>query len=125
MNNVFEIATREKYRFPFRGLISVEDLWDLTPEQLDSVFKTLNSQKKKSNEESLLSVNGDEDVQLNNMIAIVKHIVVVKLTEIEARNKANEKREQKQKILAILHEKQDAALHNKTEEELLAMLDNL
>ena len=25
--NVFEIATRNKYRFPYRGQISVEDMW--------------------------------------------------------------------------------------------------
>lgn len=123
--NIFESATRNKYRFPFRGIITVEDLWDLTPEQLDSIFKTLNSQKKKSNEESLLAVSGEEDIQLNNMIEIVKHVVTVKLTEAEARNKAAEKREQKQKILAILNEKQDAALHDKSVEELQAMLANI
>ena len=89
--NIFEIATRNKLRFPFRGSISVEDLWDLTPENLDVVFKTLNSQKKKANEESLLSAQADADVELNTMIEIVKHIVVVKLAEAEARAKAKEK----------------------------------
>lgn len=123
--NIFEIATRNKYRFPFRGSVSVEDLWDLSPENLDTVFKTLNSQKKKVNEESLLSASVDEDVELNTMIAIVKHIVAVKLDEISARNKAKEKKEQKQKILSILNAKQDEALQGKSIDELQAMLDGL
>lgn len=123
--NIFEIATRNKYRFPFRGSVSVEDLWELSPENLDTVFKALNSQKKKVNEESLLSASVDEDVELNTMIAIVKHIVAVKLDEISARNKAKEKKEQKQKILSILNAKQDEALHGKSIDELQAMLDGL
>ena len=44
--NMFEVATREKMRFPFKGMISVEDLWDLSVQNLDKVFKTLNSQRK-------------------------------------------------------------------------------
>ena len=123
--NIFEIATRNKYRFPFRGSVSVEDLWELSPENLDTVFKALNSQKKKVNEESLLSASVDEDVELNTMIAIVKHIVAVKLDEISARNKAKEKKEQKQKILSILNAKQDEALQGKSIDELQAMLDGL
>ena len=45
--NMFEIATRNKFRFPFKGVISTEDLWDLSVESLDNVFKTLNSEMKK------------------------------------------------------------------------------
>lgn len=123
--NIFEVATRHKFRFPFRGSISVEDLWDLTPENLDTIFKTLNSQKKKANEESLLSTNTSEDFELNTMIAIVKHIVSVKLDEINARNRAKAKREQQQKILSILNAKEDEALQNKSIDELQAMLENL
>ena len=47
---LFETATRNKMRFPFRGMISVEDLWDLSLTNLDSVFKTLNAEAKKSEE---------------------------------------------------------------------------
>ena len=49
---MFEIATRQKFRFPYHGSISVEDLWDLTPANLDTVYKALNSQKKQTEEES-------------------------------------------------------------------------
>lgn len=123
--NIFEIATRNKFRFPFRGSVSVEDLWDLTPENLDAVFKTLNSQKKKVNEESLLSASTNEDVELDTMIAIVKHIVTVKLDERASRDKAKAKKEQKQKILSVLNAKQDEELQNKSPAELQAMLDAL
>lgn len=124
-NNIFEVATREKFRFQFNGLVSVEDLWDLTVEKLDSVFKTLNSQVKKVNEESLLGKRTSEDDVLDTKIEIVKYIVQVKLAEENTRLKAKAKREQKQKIMGILSEKQDADLHNKSADELKAMLDEL
>lgn len=41
---MFETAVRNKMRFPYKGQISVEDLWDLDVNALDGVFKTLNSQ---------------------------------------------------------------------------------
>lgn len=122
---IFEIATREKFRFPFRGMVSVEDLWDLSPENLDEVFKVLNSQRKKVNEESLLSVGTEEDAELTMKIDIVKYIVDVKLQEREASMKAAEKKEKKQKIMAILNMKQDEDLRNMSSDELKAMLDNL
>ena len=50
ITNIFEAATKEKYRFPFKGMISVEDLWDLKLQDLDSVFKSLNKQKKQNEE---------------------------------------------------------------------------
>lgn len=123
--NIFEVATRAKFRFSFRGLISVEDLWDLSLENLDSIFKNLNSQVKASKEDSLLQIKSEANETLDTMIEIVKHIVSVKLAENEVRAKIREKREQKQKILAIMSEKQDEELHSKTVEELSAMLDNL
>lgn len=37
LTNIFEKATKEKYRFPFKGQVSVEDLWDLKLQDLDSI----------------------------------------------------------------------------------------
>lgn len=122
---MFETATRSKFRFPFKGMVSVEDLWDLSPENLDSIFKTLNSQVKKAKEESLLVTKTKEDETLNTMIEIVKYIVNVKLAEENARLQAKEQREKRQKIMEILSAKQDADLQNKSVEELQAMLNEL
>lgn len=124
-NKMFEVAVRNKFRFPCKGFISTEDLWDLSVQQLDSIFKTLKSQEKKAQEESLLEVRTPEDEVLMAKIEIVKHIVAVKLDEAKQAERAKENRDQKQKILGILAEKQDADLRNKTPEELQAMLNQL
>ena len=53
--NLFEVATRKQYRFPYKGNASVEDLWHLPLKELDAVFKILNAEAKKTEEESLLN----------------------------------------------------------------------
>ena len=122
---MFEIAVRSKMRFPFRGMVSVEDLFDLSVKDLDSVFKSLNSQVKQAKEESLLDTKSKEDEVLDLQIDIVKYIVKVKQEEEIARLNARAKREQKQKIMSILSVKQDEDLQNKSAEELQAMLGEL
>lgn len=123
--NMFEIATKNKLRFPFKGLISTEDLWDLPLSSLDSIFKTLNAEMKKVSEESLLNVKTKEDETLEIKIEIVKHIANIKMEEAEHKRKAKEVKEQKQKILEVLQAKKDEALQNKTPEELEEMLKSL
>lgn len=123
--NLFEVATRSKMRFPYKGNISVEDLWDLPLAALDSVFKTLNAQIKQTKEESLLSTKTKEDETLEMQIEIVKHVVSVKLTEKAARESALEKKEKKQKIMQIMAAKQDEALQNASMDDLQKMLNEL
>lgn len=122
---MFENAIRGKFRFPFKGMISVEDLWDLSVRDLDTVFKSLNSQVKKAKEESLLDTKTKEDETLDTMIEIVKYIVAIKLTEEQQRHQVKEQREQKQKIMEILSAKKDEDLQNKSVEELQKMLNEL
>ena len=123
--NMFEVATREKMRFPFKGTISVEDLWDLNVQNLDKVFKTLNSQRKEVQEESLLDTKSSEDERLETQIEIVKYIVNVKLEEQAARVKAAKNKEKKQKIMALMAKKDDEAMENMSKEELQKLLDEL
>lgn len=125
MEKMFEIAIRNKMRFPFKGLISVEDLWDLNVRELDNIFKTLNAQVKKSQEESLLATKSKEDEILSVQIEIVKYIVDTKLAEAEAIKQSRELKEKKQKIMELISAKQDEDLHNKSVDELQAMLAEL
>lgn len=123
--NIFEYAVRNKVRFPFKGMISVEDLWDLSLTNLDSIYKILNKQVKQSEEESLLTTKNSVDTELEVQIEIIKHIVSVKLKEQEAREKAVAKNAQKQKIMSIIATKEDEALQNSSVEDLRKMLDEL
>lgn len=116
--NLFEIATRNNYQFPFRGMINVIDLWDLPLTNLDSVFKTLNAEIKRSEEESLLNTKSTEDEEISNKIDIVKYIVSVKLAEKKAREDNKKNAEMRQRLLEIKAKREDAALENLSDEEL-------
>lgn len=117
-NELFINATRNNYQFPFRGTINVIDLWDLSLTNLDSVFKILNAEAKKSEEESLLNTKSKEDEEISNKIEIVKYIVGVKLDEKKKREDAKKNAEMRQRLLEIKAKRQDAALENMSDEEL-------
>ena len=125
MNDLFVKATRKKFRFPFKGMISIEDLWDLNVVNLDTIFKTLNGEAKKAKEDSLLSTKSTEDKELDEKIEIIKYIVSVKLAEADKREKDAAIREEKRRIQEILANKKDEALQKKSVEELEAMLNKL
>ena len=103
--NIFEYAAKNKLRFPFRGSITTEDLYDLSPANLDSIYKTLSREAKKNEEESLLADKTADDVQLGVKIEIVKHIVAEKLAAIDRAKKAAATKLQAEKIRAIIAKK--------------------
>lgn len=125
MEKLFKNATRGKYRFSFKGSITVEDLWDLSPQNLDTIYKALIKELKQEQEESLLSEKTKADTVLDEKISIIRYIVSVKLKEAE--DKKNEKalKDQKQKILSIIADKEDSELKGKSIDELKNMLNGL
>ena len=125
MSDMFEKAVKGKYRFPYKGQIAVEDLYDLPLGSLDTVFKTLNAEVKKTDEESLLQTKSEEDDILATKIEIVKYIFNEKLEEKKNRQEAAERKEKKQKIMQIIATKQEEVLQNASVEDLQKMLDEL
>jgi len=116
--NLFEIATRQKYKFTYMGQKSVEDLWELSLPKLDSIYKELNKEVKASSEESLLDTKSAKDEELENKIEIIKHIVKVKQEEAKAVKDAVAKKAERDKLLNILGRKEDEALEALTPEEI-------
>lgn len=123
-NNIFEYAVRNKLRFPYKGTISTEDLWDLPVTELDKIFKVLNKKNKTNEEESLLSTSSvDMDTLIS--IDIIKYIVNYKLKKKEENEQAKKRSEDRQLIMDIVEKKRKQSLEDKTEKELLEMLNNM
>jgi hypothetical protein len=129
INTLFEMASQFKFRYPYKGMITTEDLWDLTPAQLDTVYKTLNKELNAAQEDGLIvTKSADEGVKANelrNKLEIVKHIFTAKQQAVELRRIAAENATKKQRIMEIIAKKQDNALENMSEEDLLKMLNEL
>lgn len=122
MNELFVMATRKKFRFPYKGMISVEDLWDLGVKELDKIFKALNAEIKQNKEESLLATKSEKDVELEAMIKIVKFIVKTKQEEATAKIVKAANDAQRSKIAKLIEAKKDKALEDMSVEELEALL---
>jgi hypothetical protein len=124
MSDLFKIAVKNKYRFTYKGVQTVEDLWDLSVEELDKIYKTLKTKQKSEAEESLLATTSKEDKELNNKIEIIKTIVADKLSDKEKSIKAAERRAKNRRILEIMADKQEDELKSKSLDELKAMLES-
>jgi hypothetical protein len=129
---MFEKASRLAIRFESpKGLLTVEDLWPLPltvrngGASLDNIARALNKQIKDTDTESFVvkTTKTDEVTQLK--FDIVKHIIEVRLAEAEVAATAADKREKKQKLLALVAEKQDEALKGASIEELMAQINAL
>ena len=122
MSDIFKNATKKKYRFNFRGICTVEDLWDLSVENLDAIYKILKKQQNENEAESLLAKNKNEDNILNDKIEIIKEIVADKIETKKKIENAAKKRAQNQRILEIIADKENDELKNKSIDDLKAML---
>lgn len=122
---MFEKATRMKLRFDTpQGRLSVEDLWDLPlsahvgKANLDTIAVQLHRQLQESNLTSFVHKDKtlDETVQLK--FDVVKHIIDVRLAEIEKAENVRLARQKKDRILAIIAQKQDEQLAQSSIAEL-------
>lgn len=125
MLEIFETASRKKYRYPYRGSITTEDLWDLGTGQLDTVYKTLMQEAKTAQSDDSLFSEKKENPDLAKKIMIVKYIFGVKQEEAQNAKVAAERKAKKDRLLDILARKEEAALENASEEEIRKMLDDL
>lgn len=125
---MFEKAARLRLRFPCDRAnfsLTVEDLWDVSVEVLDSIFKKLNAQVKTEKEESLLGKKTEKEEEIELQIAIIRHVVEVKLKESAAYEDMINKKERKQELLKILKEKQGEEIKGKSTEEIQKMISEL
>jgi hypothetical protein len=125
----FEKASKMKYRFTTRkGNLTTEDLWDLpltsnSGVSLDDLAKALNKEIKENAEESFVLTKTTSNKDLETKFSIVKRVIEVRLEEIETRKTAAARKAKKEQLLQLIYDKENAALSNKSIDELRAMLE--
>lgn len=132
IENLFQLASRQKFRFQsIKGELTTEQLWDLpltarSGFNLDEVAKQVAAELKAAGEESFVQKKSNPaKSKLEAKLEIIKHIISVKLEEAERAVKASQNQEERQRLLAVLNRKQDAALEELTPEQIQARLAEL
>ena len=126
---IFEMASQFKFRYPYKGMITTEDLWDLSTSQLDIVYKNLNRELKAIDGDSLITTRAADDAVkangLENKIEVVKYIFNQKQQAAELARMAAANAAEKQRILGVLADMEDNALRSMSKEDLLKRLNEL
>lgn len=119
----YKKASRMKLRVQTeKGNVGVEDLWDLSLTKLNEIAKQLNRAKQLDKEEDFLS---EIEVKDHLDFDIVLDILKTKQAEKIAKSKLAENKIKKDKLLAILANKQDESLSNLSEDELKQQIASL
>jgi len=139
--NIFEMASRKKLRFPTKvGLLSVEQLWDVPLKDTDSIlsldhiavviYKRIQDFDKEKisfvDDPGKLSVKDSVEYnELSLALDIVKRVIAVKSEELKIRQEANKNAELRKEILKALKVKDNEELTGKSRAELVKMLGKL
>lgn len=125
MNNIFEYATRNKLRFAsIRGELTTEQLWDVPLRSrddfnLNTIAKAANKALKEISEESFVETTKTAaHTRCEAAMEVVKYVIDVRLTEEETAKKRAANKQEREKLLGILAEKQDGKLSELSEKEL-------
>jgi hypothetical protein len=125
--NIFEEASRKKLRFSVpKGTMNVEDLWDLSLEDLDNIAKGINRQLKAADEESFITTRSKENTIENLRFDVILHVITVKMAEVSKKKLAKERSEKRAQLKELIEKKLRSAQEEKSIEELekeLALLD--
>lgn len=122
---MFDKATRLKLRFESnKGLLSVEQIWDLSLTSLNEIAKGLSRQVKaaETDEEDFIGTKSNVDSELQLRFDIVKHVIGVKLKERDDSKDAAERKANNQVILELIQRKKQQELEGKSVEELEQLL---
>jgi len=122
----FKKASKEKLRFvTSKGIISVEQLWDLSMTKLSTIIRNLKKEMNKDNDDELsflddTSTPVDKTIELRYNVA--KEVYMELKAERDAIKTERAVKEHNEKIMELIAKKQDEDLGSKSVDELKAML---
>jgi hypothetical protein len=121
----FREATRQKLRVSTsQGLLTVEQLWDLPLSKLATAIKNVKKTLQKDNDDELSFLDESKTVDKTQQLTfdVLKEIYLTKKEEAEAAKNVAEVKAHNEKILSLIHQKQETELSQKSVEELQALL---
>jgi len=119
----FKQASKEKLRFVTnKGVLSTEQLWDLTLDELDSLVVSLEALHKESGKKSFLIKTSVKDKTAKLKFDVALEVLTTKLEEESALLEAREVKAHNEKIITLIAEKQDETLKGKSISQLKSML---
>lgn len=119
----FKLASQQKLRVQtLRGSLSVEQLWDLSVEELDKLAVSLEEAHDNSKGKSFVKKRTTHDRTAKLRFDVVLDILTTKVEEANAATEAKEIKEHNTKILTLIAEKNDESLKGKSVKQLESML---
>lgn len=122
---MYKQASRLKLRFvTTRGLLQVEQLWDLSLTDLSTLVKGVKKILKKNDDDELSFLEETKTVDVENQLRfdILKDVYLTKKKENEEARDAAQVKEHNQKILELISQKQDEHLKSLSVDELKALI---
>ena len=107
------------------GNLTTEQLFELPFEGLDEIYSELSAKLEAAPKKSLLSPRSVADVELKEKVEIIEAVFAFKAELRDKAKRAQEKSQQKQKLLDLIEKKKNQALEGLSEEELLKKLAEL
>ena len=117
-NTLFVNASRRKFRFQSaKGLLTTEDLWDLSLAALDKIAVDLDDKIQKAGRKSFIG-RSTADTESTQQLDVVKFVIETKQAENELAKIKETKRAQKQFLESLLEKKKIMQLEGLSVEDI-------
>lgn len=122
--NIFEAAIRKNLTFDFKGQVTIQQLYaskDIAglEEYETKLIEQVEKFEKRTRKTTTAKSPEQETLELQ--LAIVSHILDVKIKEVEDRKIEKETKEYNANLDALIHAKQQEAMKNLSIEELMKL----
>lgn len=119
----YKLAAKQKERFATaRGVLSVEQLFDLSPEELDTLAVGLQEEYDGSKGKSFLTKRTTKDKNIKMRLDLVLDILQTKLDEANEEKNAAEVKRHNSKIEQMIAAKEDEELSSMSVADLRKLL---
>jgi hypothetical protein len=122
--DIYKIASKQGTRIQTsKGPLSVEQLWNLSLDELDSLAISLQEKLEKSTTKSFRSKRTSEDKGLKLQFDLVVDVLQTREEDADRAKLIAERKVKNQKIREVIAEKQEGALKSKTITQLEKLIE--